>query len=234
MRKRVKDQLLKIDETFTPVSFSYVDQAESREVEVFTLEELQYPDLAASSKPESEEDDQEATRESKEEVAESSLESGEHRVIQDNMKGITYEGLFARHLKDSKSLTIEDPYIRSNHQIRNLFEFLEMFYKMTPEGEENKVHLVTLKGDPYKNKFQEEDLNEIVNNFDTSRVKFSYTFSEKPMHARSIQTDTGWNIILDRGLDIFQRINESGRYNLARKLQEERLSKKFYITYLKI
>ena len=150
------------------------------------------------------------------------------------MKGISYEVLFARHLKDSKSLTIEDPYIRENHQIRNLFEFLEMFYKMTPEGEESEVHLVTVKDDdPYKSKNQEEDLNEIVNNFETSRVKFSFNFSEGPLHARSIQTDTGWKISLDRGLDIFQQ-HEFGRFNLAVKLQEERLSKKFEITYLKI
>jgi ATP-dependent Lon protease len=109
-----------------------------------------------------------------------------------------------------------------------------MFYKMTPEGEESEVHLVTVKDDdPYKSKNQEEDLNEIVNNFETSRVKFSFNFSEDPLHARSIQTDTGWKISLDRGLDIFQQ-HEFGRFNLAVKLQEERLSKKFEITYLKI
>ena len=234
MRKRVKDQLLKIDETFTPVSFSYVDQTDGREVEVITLEELQYPKLAASSKPELVEDEKETVRENKKEIAESSLKSGEHRVIQDNMKGISYEVLFSSHLKGSKSLTIEDPYIRLNHQIRNLFEFLEMFYKMTPEGEEHKVHLVTVRDDdPDKSKRQEEDLNEIVNNFETSRVKFSYNFSETALHARSIQTNTGWKISLDRGLDIFQQ-HEFGRFNLATKLQEERLSKKFEITYLKI
>jgi len=235
MRKRVKDQLLKIDETFTPVSFSYVDCDEKKEVEVKTLEELQYPNLAAESKEDVDGDDLETTDgQVSENILSAELKSGEHRVFQDNMKGISYLGLFAQHLEGTRSLIVEDPYIRANHQFKNLMEFLEMYYKMIPDGDEAKVHLVTVKDDDlHKSQRQEDDLNDIMNSFQTSRLQFSFEFKNaSSSHARSITTDTGWKISLDRGLDIFQPY-EFGKFSLASKLQEERLCKKFEITYLR-
>jgi ATP-dependent Lon protease len=235
MRKRVKDQLLKIDETFTPVSFSYVDLDENREVEVKTLEEIQYPKLAAEPKEHRDENDFETTDgKVNENISTEELKSGEHRVIQDNMKGVSYHGLFTKHLEGARSLIVEDPYIRANHQLKNLMEFLEMYYKMIPDGEEAKVHLVTVKDDDlHRNQRQEDDLNDIMNSFQSSRLQFSFEFKDaSSSHARSIQTDTGWKISLDRGLDIFQPY-EFGKFSLASKLQEERLCKKFEITYLR-
>jgi ATP-dependent Lon protease len=39
-----------------------------------------------------------------------------------------------------------------------------------------------------------------------SKVTCSFDYDDRPtFHARSIQTDTGWKISLDRGLDLFQR-----------------------------
>ena len=206
MRKRVKDQILKIDETFTPVNFGYVNKEDEQNVEVLTLEEIQYPKLSASKQElnREEQNDENSEDETKDEVAAEELVSGEHQVIQDNMKGISYKKLFERHLLNSSSLIIEDPYIRKNHQFRNLMEFLEMFYNLIPEGEEGEVHLLTVKDeDSYSN--QEEDLNEIVDNFEPTKLKFTFELKDKDTsHARSIITDTGWKISLDRGLDIFQ------------------------------
>jgi len=45
-RRRVKEQILKIDETFAPVTFSYTDRADGKEHKVVTLEEIQNPTLA--------------------------------------------------------------------------------------------------------------------------------------------------------------------------------------------
>lgn len=53
------------------------------------------------------------------------------------------------------------------------------------------------------------------------------------LHARSITTDTGWKITLDRGLDIYQRY-EISPFNLAAGVQEERLTKAFEIAYLRL
>ncbi len=52
------------------------------------------------------------------------------------------------------------------------------------------------------------------------------------IHDRSITTDTGWKILLGRGLDIFQRMADSP-FDLATKYQKYREIKGFGITYLR-
>lgn len=52
------------------------------------------------------------------------------------------------------------------------------------------------------------------------------------IHDRSIMTDTGWKILLGRGLDIFQRMSDSP-FDLATKFKRYRELKGFGITYLK-
>jgi len=66
-----------------------------------------------------------------------------------------------------------------------------------------------------------------------SKVTFTFAYEDSSsFHARSIQSDNGWKISLDRGLDIFQRY-ETGHLSLASVKQEERLTKECEITYLK-
>ncbi len=52
------------------------------------------------------------------------------------------------------------------------------------------------------------------------------------IHDRSITTDTGWKILLGRGLDIFQRMADSP-FDLATKYQKYRELKGFGVTYLR-
>ena len=52
-RKRVKDQLLRIDETFAAVKFSFTDK-EGNETTVRTLEEGLYPDIYYGCEPDGE------------------------------------------------------------------------------------------------------------------------------------------------------------------------------------
>ncbi|WP_419470481.1 MIT C-terminal domain-containing protein [Erythrobacter donghaensis] len=47
-------------------------------------------------------------------------------------------------------------------------------------------------------------------------------------------TDTGWKIVLDRGLDIFQPPIKTDGFSLGDRLQEHRMLKSFYVTYLKL
>jgi ATP-dependent Lon protease len=111
-------------------------------------------------------------------------------------------------------------------------EFLEMVHELVPEGDEVAVTLVTQsdRDNPFK---QEEQLNQIVGTFGGSRVTFSWSFDPSPgFHARSILTDTGWKITVDRGLDIFQRF-ETGVFSLEQSLQETRLTRDAEVTYLR-
>ena len=52
------------------------------------------------------------------------------------------------------------------------------------------------------------------------------------MCSSSIVTDTGWKIIIDRGLDIFQKY-ESGPFSLEQALQEARLTRGVEVTYIR-
>jgi ATP-dependent Lon protease len=62
-------------------------------------------------------------------------------------------------------------------------------------------------------------------------VAFDVTF-DGSIHDRSIVADTGWRILLGRGLDIFQYVT-SDAFDLASRLQEYRQVKAFGITYMR-
>ena len=55
---------------------------------------------------------------------------------------------------------------------------------------------------------------------------------DRSIHDRSIETDTGWKILLGRGLDIFQYV-ASDAFDLASRRQVYRQVKAFGITYVK-
>ncbi len=112
-------------------------------------------------------------------------------------------------------------------------EFVELVHQLTPEGEETAIHLIT-KSDPEKCVEQEEALQKIQDSCSGSRVAVTFEYDESStFHARSITADHGWKITLDRGLDIFQRFDNSP-LNLAANIQEERLTKSSEVTYIKI
>jgi ATP-dependent Lon protease len=65
-----------------------------------------------------------------------------------------------------------------------------------------------------------------------TRVEFRWSLDHSPnFHARSITTDTGWKITIDRGLDIFQRF-ESGPFSVEQAIQEARLTRGAEVSYV--
>ena len=81
---------------------------------------------------------------------------------------------------------------------------------------------------------QEDLLNQVKLAFAGSPVSFSWKMDSNPsFHARSITTDTGWKISIDRGLDIFQKY-DSGTFSLEQALQEARLTRGAEVTYIKL
>jgi len=139
--------------------------------------------------------------------------------------------LSVRRFASARKITIHDPYIRTFWQIRNCLEFLQLVNALTPEGEEVQVDLVT-QSDRELCVQQDENLNHLVETMGGSKVTFSFDYDGRPtFHARSIQTDTGWKISVDRGLDIFQRYDMNA-LSLAAADQTERLTKGCEITFL--
>ncbi len=242
-RRRVREHILRIDDTFTRNDFIYRSADGSRTVTVLTLEEKQYPTFAgprttATHSPDGEENpaaEPVATEPAKGAEQTETLSRGPaagHVVVPENTKGWSYQRLFAEHLRGVGKVVVRDPYVRLFFQARNVMEFLEMAHSLVPEGDEMAVHLVT-QSDIESCMKQEEFLNQIANSFTGSRIAFTWELDHSPnFHARSITTNTGWKITIDRGLDIFQRY-ESGPFSLELALQEARLTRGVEVTYIK-
>jgi ATP-dependent Lon protease len=186
-RRRVREHILRIDDTFKRHDFIYRALAGGACVTVLTPEEVQYPTFAAPrTKPgegvsaEAEEVDVESAADifeatagvSQERVLQVTAEPG-HIVVPENTKGWSYRRLFAQYLKGASKIRLSDPYVRQFHQARNLMEFLNMVHDLVPEGDEVVVHLIT-QSDPETCVRQAENLNQMASAFAGSRIAFSW------------------------------------------------------------
>ena len=241
-RKRVYEQLIKIDNTFERRKFSYSDLETGETKTVVTLEERNYPQLvradqdAGQPEPQSPESAAPTNAQPKPAATipiDQSIEPGSQRLVSENETGISYRSLFAECLTGARKVEIVDPYIRNFHQAKNLFEFLEMLMSLQEIGDEVSVSLVTGSAGDFDGD-QEGLLDQIRDGFTGTSVAFDYTISDDPsLHARHITTDTGWKISLDRGLDVFQPFNRKDAFTLQNTVQEARRCRAFEVTYLK-
>ena len=246
-RKRVKDQLARIDTTYPDVDFHYVS-TDGKKRAVTTVEEDEFPQfyhLRPALDPNEQEDFTanievvEANTGQKDAIPISSApkhasttpQTG-HFIYAENRKGISYDKLFGPYLKGATKITITDPYIRLFYQVRNVMEFIEMVVgRMAPE-DQLTIELITNPDEGGIGK-QRENLDAIVTACAGTSVDFSWSFDGTgTAHARHIITDTGWKISLDRGLDIFQQYPMNDAFSLANRLQVQRAVKQFEITYL--
>ena len=113
-------------------------------------------------------------------------------------------------------------------------EFVKMVLLNKDEGDDVTIKLFTQYDEEHE-KESLERLEQLKNSLDSSGIIFEYEFDQSvSFHARSIETDTGWKISIDRGLDIFQPYDYKNSFNLANTIQEERLSKGFEVTYIRV
>ena len=237
-RKRVKDQLMRIDTTYANVRFGYIDLQDNSERLVKTLEEEQYPQyyryhMHAPSGEQLAEPQAPEPVETRIEAPEPALKEG-HFTFQENQRGVCFDDLFGPYLKGAKKVTITDAYIRIFYQVRNLMELLETIARQKTEDEEVDVRLVTAE-DAYDSAQQEEYLQSVANNTTPAGIQFTWEYADNAaIHARHIVIDTGWKILLDRGLDIYQRYEMNDGLALANRLQQYRPCKAFEITYLRV
>ena len=237
-RKRVKDQLMRIDTTFSTVKFGYTDISGTNEKRIKTLEEEENKDIYYKHSEEDQIPENIPSQEKKpvtEKISNSeSLTKETHVVFQENQTGVTFKGLFGSYLKDAKHIMITDPYIRMFYQIRNLMEFLELVIEMKNADEKITVELITGRDD-FKDVQQEEKLEEIKKEMLSAGINFTWKFDETgTIHARHIQLNNGWKISLDRGLDIYQQYEMNDALSLSNRNQKFRKCKAFEVTYLKV
>ncbi|ALN72269.1 BREX system Lon protease-like protein BrxL [Aureimonas sp. AU20] len=245
-RKRVKDQLLRIDSTYPDTDFSFTAR-DGRKISVTTLEETEYPDhyhkrAPAHDEPTPSERASPATIAPETSIA-SPVFVGKaapaaprdgHRVFSENQKGVTFADLFWPWVEGAKKIVITDPYIRMFHQVRNVMEFVEMIALRKAPEDEVAIHLVTCLDDTYPEK-QQSNLIAVEAAGAAAGITFSWEFDgTNTIHARHINSDTGWKISLDRGLDIFQKFEMNDAFSLPNRLQAYRQVKGFEVTYLRL
>lgn len=233
-RKRVKDQLMRIDKTYAPVRFAFTDRS-GRTIAVKTLEEKEYPQYY--KKFASGDDPEETTIEdaavSLPVESEEILPVEQHISVQENQRGISYDSLLGVYLKGASTITVTDPYIRKFYQIRNFMEFVETIVKYKSTADEVNLHLITSE-DEYREEQQTEHLERIKESCEQVGVTFTWEYDQTgTIHARHIITDNGWKILLDRGLDVFQQYEMNDAFSFSNRMQEYRQCKAFEVTYIK-
>lgn len=135
-------------------------------------------------------------------VAPSSVELKEqHFTILYGDTGYSYESILGPYLQGAKSVVIEDPYIRLQHQIQNFVRFCETVLKA---GTVKKISLIT----GYDDKTQLVDIAEKLDELKQSLLELDVELEVKlnpNIHDREIRLDNGWIIKIGRGLDFYQK-----------------------------
>lgn len=227
-RKRVKDQLYIIDETFCAdkAYFEYLRISDGKTIKVETLENIE--NGIASVEPETQPETAagaDASEEAVERVRRPRIAVLAPKFIEvrANQKGVSYKSLFGEYLNGATRFDITDPYIRMTHQIDNLIELIHLIREATMDADNVIINLNTNN--------TEEEIPKMIDIFDglkddlaTYGIDFSYKFEAD--HDRKIVMDNGWTISLGRGLDIFEKFE---RFSLAAGRQSERRCRPFTI-----
>lgn len=135
-------------------------------------------------------------------VAESAQEPQEqHFTIHYGDSGYSYESIVLPYLLGAKTVEIEDPYIRANHQIHNFVRFCEAVVKSP-----------TVKTIKLTTSYDEDtDLKEVSDRLEElkqSLLELDIALEVRPnenLHDREIRIDNGWVVKIGRGLDFFQK-----------------------------
>lgn len=243
-RKRVKDQLYVIDETFMaePAKFKYINLKTGFEVSIETLEQVSNQVVEHTTTEDNTEEAETSTENNETSTVVANAEGGSNQhpikrpripILQEKsmsfrmgQTGVSYEKLFAPYMREAKEITVEDPYIRASWQIKNFMEFALMLINTRPV-DDLKLNLFT---NEEEDKIPDliDKLDDIKDDLASYGIEFTYKFRD--FHDRCIKTDTGWTITLGRGLDMFEKYNP---YSIASSKQDMRKCKEFTATFMK-
>ena len=247
-RKRVKDQLYVVDETFKeePAKFEYMNVKNGKKRKVMTLEEIendfvpfydiQAPSADIETLPQQQVSAEAIDSQSQEQASTSEVPrqqepkkkqlASKYIEVRANQSNVSYKRLFGDYLESASHIVITDPYIRAPFQIDNLVEFIQTARECSESPEDLSIELHTQN--------DEEKIPELIDTFDElaselSSVGIEFTYFFDADHDRSICLDNGWKIILPRGLDIFEKFS---RFSLGNVRQTNRRCREFSVTFL--
>lgn len=124
-----------------------------------------------------------------------------HFTIMYGDVGHSYESIIGPYLRGAKTVVIEDPYIRLQHQIQNFVRFCECVLKA---GTVKKINLIT----GYDDNTQLSDIADKLEELKQSLLEMDVELEVKlnpNMHDREIRLDNSWVIKIGRGLDFYQK-----------------------------
>jgi len=215
-RRRIKEQMnkRKPDDEFALIDLSYFDST-GREIIVHCPETQ---GISATLQPNrrqlSENDDYELDNTLIEEIPEQVDQgiSSTSREPEVNLKelhysisygdtGHTYGTIVGPYLQNAKALVIEDPYIRTQHQIVNFVRFCETVVK---NSSVQRIDLVTSYDENTDMALLEEKMSELKQSLIEIDVLLEVKIN-KVLHDREIRIDNGWTVKIGRGLDFYQR-----------------------------
>lgn len=222
-RRRVKEQMnkRKSDDEFAKINLSFIN-AEGKEVTVYCPESRNAPATlspfrkALSQPPGIEQGENAiplgpAVPDETEEV-EVGMETGiascspveRHFTIMYDDVGYTYESILGEYLNGTKTVTIEEPYVRTTHQVANFVRFCEAIVKA---GNVRRINLIAGYNDDTPIAEVVEKLNTLKQSLLEVDIFLDIQFNDK-IHDREIRLDNGWVIKIGRGLDFYQKPND--------------------------
>ena len=226
-RRRVKEQMnkRKPDDEFANINLSYID-AKKQEVVVYCPESKDAPatqeparrSVLRSEEPATPTAPANLTNTSSKPVSPAattgSTDAGapttapppptrreQHFTIMYNDTGHSYESIIGPYLLGATEVTVEDPYIRMQHQIQNFVRFCEMVVKAPSV---KRIKLIT----SYDDRTELAEIQEKISDLKQSLLDFDVLLDVElnpTMHDREIRLDNGWVIKIGRGLDFYQR-----------------------------
>lgn len=222
-RRRVKEQMnkRKSDDEFARINLSFVN-GQGKEIVVFCPESMAAPatqepvrrnihDQAQDDEPISPARDGQpvAVAAPHTETAFNATEPEspppvlveQHFTIHYGATGFSYESLMSAYLENAKSIVIEDPYIRANHQIQNFVRFCEVVVKVPTV---RKITLITSYDEKAELKDMADRLGELKQSLLELDIELDLKVNEN-LHDREIRIDNGWVVKIGRGLDFFQK-----------------------------
>lgn len=243
-RKRVKDQIIRLDETMRESGshFLYTVSASGGERSIRTQEEIDYPEYftADDDRPAGEPPTTGGTHPqppvggAAQETAPSPadrLDTLRSRAIPKREEveariGVSLPKMLLPYLVDAREITIIDPYLRKRHQIANIHDILIHLVQAVGLAAPPRVHLTTGRAEPDRATEQTQLLNDLSQTWGHFGVEIDYEFVAD-IHDRVIKTDTGWVIDLGRGLDVYERFQALSRFDPRFDLMELRRTKGF-------
>lgn len=119
-------------------------------------------------------------------------------------------------MDESAEVLVEDPYIRLEHQVRNLTRFCECLIK-APKL--RRIRLITSFDDEAQKLKAMSMLDDLSQSLMERDITLVVEFNTQ-LHDREIRFTNGWVVKIGRGLDFYQRPNnwfELGSHGLAQR-----------------